>query len=43
MRVYLSLDMEGIGGIGHAAPTERSDRGFLAGIRLVALLDLPPG
>ncbi|HEV8490409.1 MAG TPA: M55 family metallopeptidase [Candidatus Limnocylindrales bacterium] len=60
MKVYLSVDMEGIGGIGHAAPTERNDRGypaavelapdaptayrgFLAGIRLVALLDLPPG
>jgi len=26
--VYMSVDMEGIGGIGHAAPTERSDRGY---------------
>ncbi|HEY7590862.1 MAG TPA: M55 family metallopeptidase [Candidatus Limnocylindrales bacterium] len=35
MRVYVSVDMEGIGGIGHAAPTERSDRGYPAAVGLM--------
>lgn len=35
MRVYLSVDMEGIGGIGHPAPTERGDQGYPAAVELM--------
>ncbi len=35
MRVYLSVDMEGIGGIGHSAPTDRGDRGYPAAVDLM--------
>ena len=35
MRVYLSVDMEGIGGIGHPAPTERGDQGYPAAAELM--------
>ena len=35
MRVYLSVDMEGIGGISHSAPTERVDQGYDAAVRLM--------
>jgi D-amino peptidase len=35
MKVYVSVDMEGIGGIAHAAPTERSDRGYPSAVELM--------
>ncbi len=35
MKVYLSVDMEGIGGIGHADPTNRSDQGYPAAVQLM--------
>jgi D-amino peptidase len=35
VRVYLSVDMEGIGGISHPAPTERKDRGYPAAVALM--------
>ena len=35
MRVYLSVDMEGIGGISHSAPTERADAGYPAAVALM--------
>jgi D-amino peptidase len=35
MRVYLSVDMEGIGGISHAAPTARGDDGYPAAVALM--------
>ena len=35
MRVYLSVDMEGIGGISHSAPTERADQGYAAAVALM--------
>jgi hypothetical protein len=42
VRVYLCVDMEGIGGVRFTAPNARTAyRGFLAGIRLAALVDAP--
>jgi D-amino peptidase len=35
VRVYLSVDMEGIGGISHSAPTERADQGYAAAVALM--------
>ena len=35
MRVYLSVDMEGIGGISHADPTNRGDLGYPAAVELM--------
>ncbi len=35
MRVYVSVDMEGIAGISHAAPTSRADSGYAAAVRLM--------
>jgi D-amino peptidase len=35
MRVYISVDMEGIAGISHAAPTGRGDSGYPAAVRLM--------
>ncbi len=35
MRVYLSVDMEGIGGISHPAPTERIDQGYPSAVALM--------
>jgi D-amino peptidase len=35
MRVYLSVDMEGIGGISHPAPTARGDQGYPAAAELM--------
>jgi D-amino peptidase len=35
MRVYLSVDMEGIGGVSHSAPTERADQGYDAAVSLM--------
>ncbi|HEY0442822.1 MAG TPA: M55 family metallopeptidase [Candidatus Limnocylindrales bacterium] len=35
MRVYLSVDMEGIAGISHPAPTERPDQGYPAAADLM--------
>ena len=35
MRVYISVDMEGIAGISHAAPTRRGDSGYDAAVRLM--------
>lgn len=35
MRVYLSVDMEGIAGISHTAPTSREDAGYAAACRLM--------
>ena len=32
MKVYLSVDMEGIGGISHSDPTERGDAGYPAAV-----------
>ena len=32
MRVYVSVDMEGIAGIGHPAPTAREDKGYDAAV-----------
>lgn len=35
MKVYLSVDMEGIGGISHADPTNRGDLGYPAAVALM--------
>ena len=35
MRVYISVDMEGIGGISHPRPTERGDSGYPAASHLM--------
>jgi D-amino peptidase len=35
MKVYLSVDMEGIGGISHSLPTERGDAGYAAAVALM--------
>lgn len=35
MRIYLSVDMEGIGGVSHAKPTGRDDSGYAAACRLM--------
>jgi len=35
VRVYLSVDMEGIGGISHHDTTNRGDTGYPAAVRLV--------
>jgi len=35
VRVYLSVDMEGIGGVSHPAPTERGDLGYPAAVSLM--------
>ena len=35
MKVYISVDMEGIGGISHSAPTERGDAGYTAAVALM--------
>lgn len=35
MKVYLSVDMEGIGGISHADPTTRGDAGYPAAVALM--------
>jgi D-amino peptidase len=35
MRVYISVDMEGIAGVSHAAPTSRTDAGYPAAARLM--------
>jgi len=35
MRVYLSVDMEGLAGISHAGPTRRDDLGYAAAVRLM--------
>lgn len=36
MRVYLSVDMEGLAGVSHDAPTQRGDAGYEAATRLMA-------
>jgi D-amino peptidase len=35
MRVYISVDMEGLAGISHTAPTERGDAGYPGACRLM--------
>ena len=35
MKVYISVDMEGIGGISHSRPTERGDAGYPAAVALM--------
>ena len=35
MRVYVSVDMEGIAGVSHANPTERTDREYPAAVKLM--------
>jgi D-amino peptidase len=35
MKVYISVDMEGIGGVSHSAPTERGDAGYPAAVALM--------
>src|SRR5829696_1063238 len=35
MRVYLSVDMEGLAGISHSAPTGRGDDGYPAAVELM--------
>ena len=35
MRVYISVDMEGIAGVSHVAPTRRGDSGYDAAVRLM--------
>jgi D-amino peptidase len=35
VRVYVSVDMEGIAGVSHSAPTERGDRGYPAAVGLM--------
>ena len=35
MKVYISVDMEGIGGISHSEPTERGDAGYPAAVALM--------
>ena len=36
MRVYISVDMEGLAGVSHAKPTRRDDSGYPAAVRLMA-------
>ena len=36
MKVYISVDMEGIGGVSHSLPTERGDAGYPAAVALMA-------
>jgi len=35
LKVYISVDMEGIGGISHSLPTERADPGYPAAVALM--------
>jgi D-amino peptidase len=35
MKVYISVDMEGIGGISHSDPTDRADSGYPAAVELM--------
>ena len=35
VRVYISVDMEGIAGVSHTAPTTRGDSGYPAAVRLM--------
>ncbi len=35
MKVYISVDMEGVAGISHSAPTERGDAGYPAAVALM--------
>jgi D-amino peptidase len=35
MRVYISVDMEGIGGIGHPDPTDPADRRYPTSVELM--------
>ena len=35
MKVYISVDMEGIGGISHSDPTQRGDQGYPAAVALM--------
>jgi D-amino peptidase len=35
MKVYISVDMEGIGGVSHSDPTRRGDDGYPAAVRLM--------
>jgi D-amino peptidase len=35
MRVYISVDMEGVAGVSHGAPTTRTDSGYPAAVRLM--------
>ena len=35
MKVYLSVDMEGVAGISHPDPTARADRGYPAAVELM--------
>jgi len=35
MKVYISVDMEGIGGVSHSRPTERGDAGYPAAVSLM--------
>ena len=35
MRVYVSVDMEGVAGVSHAAPTAREDNGYAAAVDLM--------
>jgi D-amino peptidase len=35
MRVYLSVDMEGVAGVSHAKPTQRGDAGYDAAVELM--------
>jgi D-amino peptidase len=35
VRVYISVDMEGIAGVSHAAPTRRDDSGYPGAVRLM--------
>jgi D-amino peptidase len=35
VKVYISVDMEGIGGVSHSAPTERGDSGYPAAVALM--------
>ena len=35
MKVYISVDMEGIGGVSHSDPTQRGDAGYPAAVALM--------
>src|SRR6478752_580357 len=35
LKVYVSVDMEGIGGISHSKPTDRADAGYPAAVALM--------
>lgn len=35
MRVYISVDMEGVAGVSHAKPTQRGDEGYPAAVELM--------